>query len=115
MDGRCDGRCPQQGDQVTLMGEDSTGEVLIHNDSDGRIYACASDPNDAHGSNFDCAHVLGGATGIVMGRSVADQQCTGAAFGNISVVLDGVPTPSGLDTCGYLACGIRPIANCNSL
>jgi hypothetical protein len=111
LDGRCDGRCPQQGDQVTLVGEDMTGEVLIHNDSDGRTYACARDPNDNGGANANCAHVLQG-KGVVMGRSVADQHCTGAAFGNISVVFD-VPT-SGL-TCGYFSCGIRPMPNCNFL
>jgi hypothetical protein len=113
LDGRCDGRCAQQGDQVTLMGEDTAGDVLLHNDSDGRMYACMPDPQDEHGANFDCAHVPQAQKGFVMGRSVADQHCTGAAFGNISVVLDNVPTPSGLDTCGYLNCGIRPTPACN--
>lgn len=111
---RCDGRCPQQGDQVTVMGEDASGSVLVHDDSDGRTYACAPDPTDQHGTNFDCVHAPVGKTGLVTGRSVEDGHCTGAAFGGFAVVLDGVPTPAGLNTCGYGTCSIRPSSGCFS-
>ena len=114
INGRCDGRCPQQGDQITFVGEDATGQVLIHNESDGRAYECAADLADEHGANLDCAHVPAGHTGFIAGRSVSDQQCTGAAFGAISVVIDRVPTPSGLDTCGYQMCDIHLTPSCTS-
>jgi hypothetical protein len=48
----------------------------------------------------------------VEGRSVDDERCTGAAFGNIGVVVDSVPTPAGRETCSYLTCDIQPPSAC---
>jgi hypothetical protein len=105
----CDGRCPEQGDQLTFDGLDTDGREIVHNDSDGRTYACRTAPPTAGG--FDCTKIAAGQTGYVLGRGITATFCTSAAeFGSIGVVLDGVPTPRGSETCGF-ACGIR-FANC---
>ena len=114
--GRCDGRCPQQGDEITLIGLDATGSVVIHNDTDGRTYSCTSDPAYNYGINFDCARSPAGQSGYVSGLGLAsgDGFCTGKNFGNIGVVVDGVQTtpPRLGETCSYLSCRIVPDTRC---
>jgi hypothetical protein len=113
-DGWCDGRCPQQGDQVTLVSHDANGNVLIHNDTDGRTYSCVSNPDYQNGMNFDCGRSPAGQTGYVagLGLSTGDGFCTGKGIGNIGVSVDGVPTPNDLETCTYVSCNIVPAASC---
>ncbi len=110
--GRCDGRCPQQGDQVTLVGVSGDGQALIHDDSDGRTYSCTSNPAYDRGGDFDCARSPAGQSGYISGRSVSDGFCTGKDWGNIGVVVDGVKTPPGLETCTYVSCSILPVMSC---
>lgn len=101
---RCDGRCPQQGDQITFEGLDADGRQTVRNDTDGRTYACSADM-------AACTNAPLHQTGFVHSLGLTDLYCTGAAFGSIGVVLDGVPTPQGLDTC-LLSCSIVPALNC---
>lgn len=107
--GRCDGRCPQQGDSITYFGKDANGEVVVHDDSNGRTYACGK---STAGVSFDCADPPSKATGFVSARSVEDQHCTGAAFGGIGIVVDGVATSSGSNTCSYDTCSVQPGSGC---
>jgi hypothetical protein len=113
-DGRCDGRCPQQGDQITLIGLDGSGKVLIQNDTDGRTYSCTSDPSYNFAVNFDCAKSPSGQSGYISGGPNEEGVCTGKAWGGIAVVVDGVETQRpGLDqTCSYPSCSIVPAAIC---
>jgi hypothetical protein len=113
-DGRCDGRCPQQGDQVTLVSPDANGHVFVHNDTDGRTYSCVPDPDYQNGMNFDCGQSPAGQTGYVAGLGLitGDGFCTGKDIGNIGVIVDGVPTPRGLETCTYVSCSIVPVTGC---
>jgi hypothetical protein len=113
-DGRCDGRCPQQGDQITLIGLDAGGKVLIRNDTDGRTYSCTSDPEFNYAVNFDCAKSPAGQSGYIAGGAGGDGFCTGKNWGGVAVIVDGVQTsPARLDeTCTYLSCSIVPAASC---
>lgn len=98
-DGRCDGRCPQQGDRVTLEGTDTDGNVVVRNDSQGRVYSCQSDQSEA------CTPATGGQTGTIGGLGLGPGYCTGSAFGSFQVALD-----SG-GTCSY-ACSILVLPSC---
>jgi len=112
---RCDGRCPQQGDQVTLVSPGANGNVIINNDTDGRAYSCMPDPASQNGMSFDCARSPAGQTGYVEGRGLfaGDGFCTGRNIGNIGVIVDGPPTSSlRLGSCTYLSCSIVPAASC---
>jgi hypothetical protein len=111
VNGRCDGRCPQQGDHITYRDTHPDGSALIRNDSDGRSYDCTLD-YDSPADKFDCKAVAVGQTGTVLGRSVRDMQCTGRDFGGFSVVLPGVPTTNSGENCGY-DCGIHPEPPCS--
>jgi len=109
-DGRCDGRCPQQGDHITFLESGTDGGAVIRNDTDGRTYACSNDwdsPADA----FDCKSVRVGQTGHVLSRSVSDNMCTGANFGTVGLDLDGVPSVNAGDSCAY-SCSIRAVPGC---
>jgi hypothetical protein len=109
---RCDGRCPMQGDQVTFNGLGADGREIVHNDTDGRTYACAVDTSSEPASNVDCAEVPGGQTGYVQGLGLSGSYCTGAAsFGSVAVLLDGLPTPQGQYTCSF-SCSIYPPSIC---
>jgi hypothetical protein len=116
-DGRCDGRCPQQGDQITLVGVDSDGKVLIHNSTDGRTYSCTADPAYNYAINFDCARSPSGQSGYVSGPGPTngDGTCTGKNWGGMAVVVDGVQIQPRLasETCSYLSCSIVPPYSCN--
>jgi hypothetical protein len=107
-DGRCDGRCPQQGDHITFVESGTDGSAVIRNDTDARTYTCSNNwdtPNDA----FDCKNISAGQTGHVFGRSVDDDHCTGANFGTIAFELDGAP--AGAESCAY-SCSIRAVPSC---
>jgi hypothetical protein len=106
---RCDGRCPQQGDQLTFMGEGTSGNVVIHDDSNGRGYACMVQAALPMQTTFDCAHAPAGRTGFVQGLGLSGSFCTGAAFGGIAVTVDGVAVPQGGYACLY-QCSVVP--NC---
>jgi hypothetical protein len=106
-DGRCDSRCPQQGDVVTFTDRSPDGREILRNDTDGRSYVCSVEQGTTPGGNVDCANVAAGQTGFIRSGGALEQQCTGADFGGFGVVLDGIPTPPGSDTCVY-SCSIEP-------
>jgi hypothetical protein len=102
-DGRCDGRCPHQGDHVTVVGEGSNARAILRNDSDGRVYACAI-PRDAGCSpSTGCPSV--GQTGTItsLGLQYGDGRCTGSDIGTIVV---DMPPPGGTLV---IPCGIVPV------
>jgi hypothetical protein len=113
-DGRCDGRCPQQGDEITLIGVETGGHVVIRNNTDGRSYSCTSDPDFNYAINFDCARSPAGQSGYISGGPGGDGFCTGKDWGSIGVIVDGVQTtPPRLDqTCTYVSCRIIPAMSC---
>lgn len=111
VNGRCDARCPQQGDHVTYRETHPDGSAVIHNDSDGRSYDCRL-TDDTRGDNFDCKTVAVGETGTEWGVSAPDQSCTGADFGSLTVVVHGVPTINGGYTCAY-DCSIHAEPACS--
>jgi hypothetical protein len=108
----CDGRCPEQAEQVTFGGLDTDGREMVHNDSDGRTYACDVITTAPTAGTFDCSKIAAGQTGYVFGLGLTGRFCTSATvFGSFGVVLDGVPTPRGA-TCLF-SCAIRFVANCD--
>ncbi len=99
--GRCDGRCPQQGDHVTFVQAQGDGGAVIHNDSDGRMYTCTQD-----GSNeANCASLRAGQPGTVSALGLQGGYCTGANIGRVDLALPNV------GTCGY-ACSILVLPRC---
>jgi hypothetical protein len=114
-DNRCDGRCPQQGDQLTLVRPDANGNVIIHNDTDGRTYSCMPDPDSQNRMSFDCHRSPAGQTGYVagLGLFVSDGFCTGKNIGNIAMIVDGAPTSQPSESCTYLSCSIVPAPSCS--
>ena len=111
---RCDGRCPQQADQITFQGRDMDGREIVHNDSDGRTYVCTLNASAPNTSSFDCTTIAVSQAGYVYGLGLTGTYCTSAAvFGSVGVVLDGVPTPAGSSTC-FLSCAIHYTNNCSS-
>ncbi len=111
MNGRCDSRCPQQGDHLTFLETQPDGSAVIHNDTDGRAYSCTLQ-TDSPADSFDCKTVGAGQTGIVLSLGLSGRQCPGADFGGIGVALPGVPTSNGGENCDY-KCGIDPTPVCS--
>jgi len=89
------------------MGENAAGNAVIHNDGDGRAYACTVGAGPPMQTTFDCARPTAGRTGFVQGLGLSASFCTGAAFGGIAVAVDGVAAPQGGYACFY-ECGIVP-------
>ncbi|MGH7435119.1 MAG: hypothetical protein ACRENE_05555 [Polyangiaceae bacterium] len=102
--GRCDGRCPQQGDHVTVVQEQAGGSSVIHNDSDGRMYTCTHDGANA----ANCTSLREGQPGTVGALGLQGAYCTGTNIGLVELTLPSI------GTCGY-ACSILVLPSCNGL
>lgn len=100
IDGRCDGRCPDFDQRVDFVSVGAAGSATIHNDTDGRAYACTlvfDAPNDA----FDCmTDPHAGSTATISSLGLQAAYCTGKGFGAIGLKFDGV-TPVGNEACTY--------------
>lgn len=112
MAGACDGRCPAVGQQVTYVSVNGDS-IVLHNDVDGRTYACTFIVTEP-GGNYDChAGPTAGAkasignvtySGAVSYGSM--ELCVGANFANVGLAYPGVMSQGGY-SCVY-SCGIAP-------
>ena len=102
-DGRCDGRCPHQGDHLTFLGEGADARIFVRNDGDGRVYTCTI-TRDSGCSVGGACHGLGqvGTVGA-LGLQYGDGRCTGSDIGSMDVEI-----PSTRETL-TLQCGIVPV------
>lgn len=103
-DGRCNGRCPQQADEVTLLGRDADGNPIIRNATDGRVYACQSsgEAQCGPGPTIRAGYIA------ALGLNTSDGFCTGKTIGGIGVKFDDLPPAD----CLYSSCRIVP-PNCS--
>ncbi len=99
-DGRCDGRCPTYDQRVSFVSVGMAGAATIHNDTDGRTYACTL-TFDAPNDSFDCTtgpHP--GSMATITSLGLHGTYCTGKDFGSFGVMFDGVSSP-GNEACTY--------------
>jgi hypothetical protein len=102
-DGRCDGRCPHQGDHVTFVGDGPDAHAIVRNDSDGRVYTCtiAGDAGCSASGGCPGAAETGTVTGL--GLQYGEGRCTGTDIGTMAVAI-----AQGRGALG-MQCGIVPI------
>jgi len=99
--GRCDSRCPAIGQAIDFVSVDpSSGDATIHDDGDGRTFACTlafQAPNLA----FDCkTGPQAGTKASIVSLGLHGEYCTGKDFGGFGVKFDGVGGP-GTEACAY--------------
>jgi hypothetical protein len=102
-DGRCDGRCPHQGDHVTFLGDGPNARAIVRNDSDGRVYTCTIAGDAGCSASGGCPGAAETGTVAGLGLQYGEGRCTGADIGTIAVEIAQSGGALGMQ------CGIVPI------
>ncbi len=112
--GRCNARCPQQGDHVTFIAVQPAGSTVVRDDSNGRTYACAPNYQDLD-EGAGCKDIQGAQTGTVGALGLQTLFCTGQNFGGFEVRVDWPSRPvNGNGVCVYDQCSPLVLPTCAS-